>query len=54
MQSGVKRHKRKYLLDCYTLKNECFFNAIALGMLGLSVTGEGTQTRDLKKRGILD
>ena len=30
-----------------------FFNAIALGMLGLSVTGEGTQTRDLKKRGIL-
>ena len=53
MQSGVKRHKRKYLLDCYTLKNECFFNAIALGMLGLSVTGEGTQTRDLKKRGIL-
>ena len=31
--ANIPQHKKRYFLECPTLKNECFFNAVACGLL---------------------
>ena len=54
----VKKYKRKYLLDCDTKQNECFFNAVSLGLMSkqthkLSSSARGCMARAYTKHHLI-